>query len=105
MSEIRNKTIDELAEAMANAYFSLWEKLSEDDRNNWRYFVKNRILSNEHVAIVDRKAKFPTIPEEFQKKPCYSSVYGDGWYNGVKWLKKRIKLAGWVKEIKDETTN
>ena len=92
MGEIRDKTIDEIAEAMANAYFSLWENLSEDDRNNWRYFVKNKILSNEHIAIVDRKAQLPNwykLRGLFCRPEAITQTDAD--------------KAGFVKEIKDDT--
>ena len=54
--KFRDKTIDEIAEDLS-AY--PWLGLTKEQKDMWRTFIKDKVISNEHVAIVNRKAKFP----------------------------------------------
>jgi len=82
MSEIRDKVIDEVAEALS-AYD--WNTLSEENKNKWREYLKDKVFSNEHIAIVNRKAKLPEGVFDCEQH------------------KRIFKEAGWVKEVKDNT--
>ena len=61
-NEIRDKVIDELAKTLS-AY--PWEILTRTEKEVWRTHIKDKILSNKHIAIVDREAKLPDPHDGF----------------------------------------
>ena len=60
MSEIRDKVIDEIAKSLS-CYPDLWDELTEEQKDYWRTYAKDKILSNKHIAIVNREAKLPEV--------------------------------------------
>ncbi len=43
--QVMERVIDQIAERCASAFFNTWKKLNEEQKDNWRRYVKSSILS------------------------------------------------------------
>jgi len=91
----RDKVIDELAEALT-AY--PWYGMTKENKDAWRATIKDKILSNEHIAIVDRGAELPLNAYDVIKMALSGTI------SEIKislYTAREVYEADFVKEIKD----
>ena len=93
MSEIRDKVEKQIDEALW-AYTQSSRSPSE---------TINQILSIPALAIVDREAELPTIPDPpiYSEKP-YGGIERRAFRVGALTYRNSIVKAGWVKEVEND---
>lgn len=70
------------------------------DKKPYYNFAKHLLVENPEIAIVDREAELPTIPDPpiYSDKP-YSDIEKQAFRVGTLTYRNSVVKAGWIKEV------